>query len=394
MKKIAIVAAKRSAVGRLSGVLSSLSAVRLGEQVAKDTLVSVGVAPAAVDELIAGQVLTAGCGQNPARQVALNIGMAPSSTALTVNQVCGSGLYAVILAAQSISSGRSQIVLAGGQESMSNAPHLQHLRQGLRYGHGKLLDSLLCDGLSDAFDGEPMGLTAERLAEKYSIAKAAQDHFAMRSQRCAQAAIEKGYFASQITPVTVKSPKITEPVTQDEHPRFNINLESIAAQRPAFKANGSVTAANSSGINDGAAYVLLMTLDKAKDFGLTPMAMIDGSGIAGVDPKTMGFGPVPACQKALAATGWAMSDIDLIEANEAFAAQTLAVAQGLGWGDVVMARLNITGGAIALGHPIGASGARILVTLLYNMHRLAVSKGLATLCVGGGQGICLCVSRY
>lgn len=393
MTAIAIVAAKRSAIGRLSGALSDLSAVEIGCQVAKATLQSIDLSPTQVDEIISGQVLTAGCGQNPARQVALGIGMSHESIAMTINQVCGSGLRSIILGMQSIATGQSSIVMAGGQESMSNAPHLQRLRDGVRYGHSELLDSIVCDGLEDAFDHELMGITAERLSEQYSISRDAQDAFALRSQQLAQQAIESGYFEEQIADIVIKTRKGEVVFNRDEHPRFDMTIADLEKMRPAFKKDGTVTAANASGINDGAAYVVLMSLDQANALGLTPMAIIRGYGITGVDPKIMGYGPVSAVEKTLTQAGWQSSSLDLIEANEAFAAQALAVKHGLGWDEDMQAKVNITGGAIALGHPIGASGARILVTLLYNMRRLAVTKGLATLCVGGGQGVALCVER-
>lgn len=393
MKNIAIVAAKRSAIGRLSGQLSPLSAVELGQQVAAATVQSVGFPAEQIDEIITGQVLTGGCGQNPARQIGLKIGMSDDSIALTINQVCGSGLRAVILAMQSILSGQSQVVLAGGQESMSNAPHLQHLRNGVRYGDAVSQDSIISDGLRDAFDGELMGITAERLAEQYQLSRADQDAWALRSQQLAQQAIENGYFQSEIADIHIKTRKGEVIVNQDEHPRFNMTLADLEKMRAAFKADGTVTAANASGINDGAAYVLLMTTEKAAELNLSPLAVIKGCGIAGVDPKIMGYGPVPATQKALAQANWQSEDLSLIEANEAFAAQVLAVSHGMDWDETFAERINVTGGAIALGHPIGASGARILVTLLHNMQRLNVDKGLATLCVGGGQGVSLCVER-
>lgn len=393
MTNIAIVAAKRSAVGRLGGALSPLSAVDLGQQVATATLQSVNFSAEEVDEIITGQVLTGGCGQNPARQIALNIGMRESSISMTINQVCGSGLRAVILGMQSILSGQSQVVLAGGQESMSNAPHLQVLRQGVRYGDTTLKDSIIRDGLADAFDGELMGITAERLAEKYDLSRAAQDAWALRSQQLAQQAIENGYFKAEIADIHLKTRKGELVINQDEHPRFNMTMADLEKMRPAFKAEGSVTAANASGINDGAAYVLLMTEEKATALGLKPLAIIKSYGIAGVDPKIMGYGPVPATQKALAQADWKSEDLDLVEANEAFAAQVLAVNHGMAWNEKFAEKVNVTGGAIALGHPIGASGARILVTLLHNMQRLNADKGLATLCVGGGQGVSLCVER-
>lgn len=393
-KKIVIVAAKRSAIGRLSGSLAPLSAVEIGCQVATDVLNSVGVDPKQVDEVITGQVLTAGVGQNPARQIALGIGMSEQSIAMTINQVCGSGLRSVILAKQAIESGQSEIVLAGGQESMSNAPHLQQVRSGIRYGHAEIKDSIVCDGLSDAFDQVMMGVTAETLAEQYAISRAQQDRFALRSQQLAQQAIEAGYFDSQITDVVIKTRKGPVVFNRDEHPRFDMQLADLEKMRPAFAKAGTVTAANASGINDGAAYVLLMSLAKAQALGLKPLAVISGQGIAGVDPKTMGFGPVPATKKALAQAQWHSHDLDLIEANEAFAAQALSVNMGMDWGDDMLEKINVTGGAIALGHPIGASGARILVTLLYNMQRLNAQKGVATLCVGGGQGVSVCVEKY
>lgn len=388
--EIAIVAAKRSAIGRLSGGLSALSAVEIGQQVARATLESVGVAAEQVDEIITGQVLTAGCGQNPARQIGVGIGMREDSITMTINQVCGSGLRSVILGAQSIAVGQSEIVLVGGQESMSNAPHLQHIRDGVRYGNAETKDSIVVDGLADAFDHEMMGITAERLAEKYDISRAEQDAFALRSQQLAQQAIEAGHFDNEIAEITIKTRKGEVVINRDEHPRFDMTLADVEKMRPAFKKDGTVTAANASGINDGAAYVLLMSVEKAQALGLTPLAVIKSSGIAGVDPAVMGYGPVPATRKALEKAGWRVGDLDLIEANEAFAAQALSVNRGLAWD---AEKVNVTGGAIALGHPIGASGARILVTLLHNMQRLDAKKGLATLCVGGGQGVTLCVER-
>ncbi len=393
MTDIAIVAAKRSAIGRLSGSLSPLSAVEIGSQIAAATLKSIDLSAEQVDEIITGQVLTAGAGQNPARQIGLNIGMADDSISLTINHVCGSGLRAVILGAQAIATGQSQVVLAGGQESMSNAPHWQALRDGVRYGTAAVNDSIISDGLQDAFDGELMGITAERLAEQYDISRADQDAFALRSQQRAQTAIKSGWFADEIADVKIKTRKGESVFNQDEHPRFDMQLADLEKMRPAFKKDGTVTAANASGINDGAAYVVLMSTEKAKALGLTPLAVIKGMGISGVDPKVMGFGPVPACNKALNNAGWQSGDLDLIEANEAFAAQALAVNHGMQWGEEMADKINISGGAIALGHPIGASGARILVTLLYNMQRLNAPKGLATLCVGGGQGVSLCVEK-
>lgn len=393
MTNIAIVAAKRSAIGRLSGAFSALSAVELGSQVAAATLQSVGYQPAGVDEMITGQVLTAGCGQNPARQIALNIGMSQASVSLTINHVCGSGLRAVMLGAQAIATGQSEVVLAGGQESMSNAPHFQRLRDGVRYGDSEVRDSIICDGLADAFDHELMGITAERLAEQYTISREQQDAFALRSQQQAQAAIEGGYFASQIADITINSRKGEVVINRDEHPRFDTTMADLAKMRPAFKSDGTVTAANASGINDGAAYVLLMSADKAAQLGLKPLAVIKSYAMAGVDPQIMGFGPVPATKQALEKAGWLADELDLIEANEAFAAQAMAVNHGMAWGQSMQEKINVTGGAIALGHPIGASGARILVTLLYNMQRLQAKKGLATLCVGGGQGVSLCVEK-
>ncbi|MGY0399290.1 MAG: acetyl-CoA C-acetyltransferase [Ostreibacterium sp.] len=393
MTSIAIVAAKRSAIGRLSGAFSSLSSVELGQQVATAMLQSVDISPQQLDEIVTGQVLTAGCGQNPARQIGLAIGMRQNSISLSINQVCGSGLRSVILGMQSIICGQSEIVLAGGQESMSNAPHLQYLRSGVRYGNATLLDSIISDGLADAFDDELMGMTAERLANQYHISRKEQDRFALRSQQFAQIAIEKGYFDSQIADVVVKHRQSKVVVNRDEHPRFDSCLADIEKRQPAFKKEGTVTVANASGINDGAAYVLLMRQEKALSLGLSPLATISGFGLAGVDPKIMGYGPVPSTQKALSYAGWTSADLELIEVNEAFAAQVLAVCHGLQWDDSIREKINITGGAIALGHPIGASGTRILVTLLYNMQRLNVNKGLATLCGGGGQGVSLCLQR-
>ncbi|MPV86558.1 acetyl-CoA C-acetyltransferase [Ostreibacterium oceani] len=390
MKEIVIVGAKRSPIGSLMGSLSTLSAVELGRQVVGDLLAHTNVDATQIDELIAGQVLTTGAGQNPARQVAIQVGMRQESLAMTINQVCGSGLRAVMLGMQSITSGLSEIVVAGGQESMSNAPHYQYLRGGIKMGDSAATDTILRDGLLDAFDNQLMGVTAERLADKLAISRAAQDAFALRSQQLAQQAIVAGHFNTQITPIQVQYKKQTQQVDADEHPRFDLTMAALEKLTPAFMPNGSVTAGNASGVNDGAAYVLMMSAAKAKALNLSPMAVIRSIGVCGVNPAEMGYGPVPASQQALINAGWTVDALDLIEANEAFAAQALAVNHGMQW-DVN--KVNVTGGAIALGHPIGASGARILVTLLYNMQRLHQKRGLATLCVGGGQGVALCVER-
>ena len=392
MEDAVIVAAHRSAVGGFGGSLSSLTAVQLGTQVIRGTLERAGVSPDQVDEVILGQVLTAGVGQNPARQSSIHAGIPERVPAMTINKVCGSGLKAVSMAAQAIALGDAEIVVAGGQESMSQAPHvLPNSRNGQRMGDWKLDDTMIRDGLWDAFNQYHMGVTAENLAEKYSISRQEQDEFAAQSQQRAVAAMEAGHFRDQILPIEVPQRK-GDPVSvdTDEHPKAGTTAEGLAKLRPAFAKEGTVTAGNASGLNDGAAVVVVMSASKAKALGLEPLARISGYASAGVDPAIMGSGPVPATQRCLKRAGWDVGDLDLVEANEAFAAQALAVSRELKWD---MERVNVNGGAIALGHPIGASGCRVLVTLLHEMKRRDVSKGLATLCIGGGQGVALAVSR-
>ncbi|HHG8771962.1 TPA: acetyl-CoA C-acetyltransferase [Raoultella planticola] len=393
MKEVVIVSALRTPIGSFRGVFSPLSAVDLGVEVVQGLLARSQLPASEVDELIFGQVLTAGCGQNPARQTALRAGLPVTSAAVTVNLVCGSGLKAVQQAVQSIRCGDAQVVIAGGQESMSNAPYLvDGARAGLRFGHTSMLDSMIQDGLWDAFNDYHMGMTAENLADQFAINRQQQDAFAVQSQRKAAAAIEAGRFHTEIVPVSVsQGKKPPQVVTSDEQPRPNASEEQLAQLRPAFRQqHGTVTAGNASSLNDGAAAVLLMSADKARERGLPALARIVSSGVAGVDPAVMGIGPVSACQKALERAGWTLDEVDLIEANEAFAVQALAVGQALGWESH---KVNVNGGAIALGHPIGASGCRILVTLVHEMQRRNVRKGLATLCVGGGQGIAITIER-
>lgn len=393
MRNVVIVAATRTPIGAFMGALSSLSAVQLGTTVVQALLAKSGVSPDLVDEVILGQVLSAGCGQNPARQVAINAGIPCEKPAMTINQVCGSGLKAVLLAAQAIRCGDADIVLAGGQESMSQSPYLlPGARKGQRLGDGKLIDSVVHDGLWDVFNNYHMGITAENLAEKYAIDRASQDAFALHSQQKALAAQQAGRFSEEITTVTVPCAKgEVLIVDRDEQPRTDISAERLAKLRPAFrKEGGTVTAGNASSLNDGAAAVLLMRASKATTLNLPVLARVASYAISGVEPEIMGIGPVTASRRCLQKAGWELADVDLIEANEAFAAQALAVGQQLGWHND---KVNVNGGAIALGHPIGASGCRILVTLLYEMRRRQVQKGLVTLCVGGGMGIALAVER-
>ena len=393
MKKVMIVGATRTPIGSFRGSLSPLSAVELGAVTVQRLLESSGLHPEQIDELVFGQVLTAGCGQNPARQTAITAGLPVSTPATTVNLVCGAGLKAVQLAAQAIRCGDADVVIAGGQESMSNAPYLlDGARSGLRFGHTGLQDSMITDGLWDAFNDYHMGITAENVAREYGISREQQDAFALRSQQKAASAIETGRFDAEIVPVTVKQGKrAPQIVRHDEQPRPETTAGQLAQLRPAFLHDeGTVTAGNASTLNDGAAAVLLMSEEKARESGLPVLGHIVSYAVTGVDPSVMGIGPVSACRMALARAGWTLDDVDLIEANEAFAAQALAVGKELGWDEQ---NVNVNGGAIALGHPIGASGCRILVTLLHEMQRRGVTKGLATLCVGGGQGIALTVER-
>lgn len=388
---VVIVAAKRTPIGNFNGGFASLPAHRLGEVAIRALLAESGVNAADVSEVIMGQILTAACGQNPARQASIAAGLPAAVPAWIVNQVCGSGLRSVALGAQSIMTGESEIVIAGGQESMSLAPHATFLRAGVKMGNAELVDTMVKDGLWDIFNDYHMGITAENVAKKYSVTRAAQDEFACKSQNKAEAAQKAGSFAHEIVPVVVPNKKGDVTISVDEFPRAGTTLEALAKLRPAFSSNdGTVTAGNASGINDGAAVVLLMTATDAARRGLKPLARIASIGQSGVDPAYMGMGPVGASQTALKKAGWKVEDLDLIEANEAFAAQSLAVNQQMGW-DV--AKVNVNGGAIALGHPIGASGTRILVTLLHAMNSRKASKGLATLCIGGGMGIAMCVER-
>ena len=389
---IAILAATRTAIGSFQGTLSGLPAHALGAALIRGIVEKTGIAPAEIDEVVLGQILTAGSGQNPARQAAIAAGLPHAVPALSLNKVCGSGLKAVHLAAQAIALGDADLVLAGGQESMSLAPYvLPKARTGLRLGHAQLEDSLIRDGLWDAFNDYHMGITAENLAERYGITRAQQDAFAADSQRKAAEAIAAGRFQDEITPISIPQRK-GDPVLfdTDEQPRAGTTAEALAKLRPAFKKDGTVTAGNASTINDGAAVLLLASAQKAEALGLPVLAWIRGYASAGVDPAVMGIGPVPATQKTLNKAGWRIGDLDLIEANEAFAAQALAVNQELGWDT---ARVNVNGGAIALGHPIGASGARILVTLVHELIRRDARKGLATLCIGGGQGVAIAIER-
>ncbi|TAJ73076.1 MAG: acetyl-CoA C-acetyltransferase [Sphingobium sp.] len=390
MSDIVITAAKRTAVGSFMGAFGSTPAHELGRQAIIAALAQAGVAPDEVDEVILGQVLSAGQGQNPARQAAVNAGIPVERTAIGINQLCGSGLRAVALAAQAIRAGDASIMVAGGQESMSLAPHAQYLRAGSKMGNVSLVDTMIHDGLTDAFNNYHMGITAENLAEKYQISREAQDAFAVASQNKAEAARAAGRFADEIVPVTIKGRKGDTIVDQDEYIRAGATIEAMEKLKPAFKKDGSVTAANASGLNDGAAALVLMTADAAAKRGATILGRIAGFATCGVDPSIMGIGPAPASRKALEKAGWALADVDLIEANEAFAAQALSVGQELGWDS---SKVNVNGGAIAIGHPIGASGARVLTTLLYEMAKRDAKKGLATLCIGGGMGVTMCIER-
>jgi acetyl-CoA C-acetyltransferase len=392
MTDIVIVAARRTAIGNFGGSLAKVSAPELGATVIRALLADTGVAPDQVSEVILGNVLQAGLGQNPARQALIKAGLPVSVPALTINQVCGSGLKATHLAVQSILAGDNEIVIAGGQENMSLAPHLlQNSRDGIRMGNGTLVDSMVYDGLTDVYNQYHMGITAENIAEQYGIGRTEQDEFALASQHKAEAAQKAGKFETEIVPVLVPQKKGDPlPFASDEFIKQGATMDGLAKLRAAFKKDGTVTAGNASGINDGAAAVMLMTAEKAKSLGLKPLARIVGYASCGVAPHIMGMGPVPATQRALARAGWTLDQVDLIEANEAFAAQALGVARELKWD---MNRVNVNGGAIALGHPIGASGCRVLVTLLHEMQRREAKRGLATLCIGGGMGVALCVER-
>ena len=392
MQEVVIVAATRTAIGSFQGALATIPAVELGAAVIRQLLVKTGLDADQVDEVILGQVLSAGCGQNPARQASIFAGLPHSVPAMTLNKLCGSGLKAVQLAAQAIRCGDAEVIIAGGMENMSLAPYvLPAARTGLRMGHARMIDSLLHDGLMDAFNDYHMGITAENLVDKYQLGREQQDAFAVASQQKACAAIECGRFADEITPILIPQRK-GDPLSfaVDEQPRQGITLQSLGLLKPAFKKDGSVTAGNSSTINDGAAAVMLMGADKARALGLPVLARISGYAGAGVDPAIMGIGPVAATRRCLAKAGWSLDQLDLIEANEAFAAQALAVGKELEWD---MDKVNVNGGAIALGHPIGASGCRVLVTLLHEMIRRDAKKGLATLCIGGGQGVAVAIER-
>ena len=387
---IVIVSAARTPVGAFNGALSGLPAHELGKVAIQEALKRAGVEGSRVSEVIMGQILTAGQGQNPARQASIAAGIPVESPAWGVNQLCGSGLRAVALGYQAILNGDSDIVVAGGQESMSQAPHCQHLRNGVKMGNFEMVDTMIKDGLWDAFNGYHMGTTAENVAKQFQITRAQQDEFAVKSQNKAEAAMKAGKFKDEIASVTIKTRKGDTVVDTDEYPKAGVTLESIAKLRPAFDKEGSVTAANASGINDGAAAVVLMKASEAAKLGKTPLARIVSWAHAGVDPAIMGTGPIPASRAALQKAGWTPGDLDLVEANEAFAAQACAVNKDLGWN---VDNVNVNGGAIALGHPIGASGARVLTTLLYEMGKRDAKKGLATLCIGGGMGIAMCVER-
>jgi acetyl-CoA C-acetyltransferase len=387
---VVIVSAARTPVGSFLGALSSLPASKLGEVAIRAALARAGVTPEEVDEVILGHVLQAAAGQGPARQAAMGAGIRKEAAAWSLNQICGSGLRAVAIGAQQIALGDARIVVAGGQESMSLAPHAQALRTGQKMGDIKLIDTMISDGLWDAFNGYHMGQTAENIADTFHISRADQDAFAVASQNKAEAAQKAGRFDDEIAPVTIKGRKGDTVVDKDEFIRHGATLEAMQGLKPAFTREGSVTAANASGLNDGAAALVLMSADDARARGLTPLARIVSSATAGVDPAVMGTGPIPASKKALEKAGWTVADLDLVESNEAFAAQSLCVLRELG---LDPDKVNVNGGAIAIGHPIGASGARILTTLLHEMKRRGAKKGLATLCIGGGMGVALCVER-
>ena len=389
-EEIVIVGAARTPVGSFNGSLSSMPAHKLGEIAIRAALERAGVEAADVDEVIMGQVLTAAQGQNPARQAAIGAGVPVEATAWGVNQVCGSGLRAIAVGAQQIAAGDAEIVVAGGQESMSQSVHAAHLRNGVKMGNLELIDTMIKDGLWDAFNGYHMGNTAENVARQWQITREEQDKFATASQNKAEAAKKGGKFKDEIVPVTIKTRKGDTIVSEDEYIRDGAKLEDAAKLKPAFDKEGTVTAANASGINDGAAAVVLMSAKEAKKRKLKPLARIASWATAGVDPKVMGSGPIPASRKALEKAGWSAKDLDLVEANEAFAAQACAVNKDLGWDT---SKVNVNGGAIAIGHPIGASGARVLITLLHEMQKRDAKKGLATLCIGGGMGIAMCVER-
>jgi acetyl-CoA C-acetyltransferase len=393
MTDIVIVAALRTAIGKFGGALAKVPAPELGATVVRALLDKTGVEPDAVSEVILGQVLAAGSGQNPARQASLKAGLPNAIPAMTINKVCGSGLKAVMLAAQAVRCGDADIVIAGGQENMSAAPHvLPGSRDGFRMGDAKLVDTMIVDGLWDVYNQYHMGVTAENVAKKYGVTRAAQDAFAVASQQKAEAAQKAGRFAAEIVPVMIAQRK-GDPLAfaADEFPKHGTTLDSVSGLRPAFAKDGTVTAANASGLNDGAAAVMVTSAARAKELGIAPIATIRAYASSGVDPAIMGMGPVPASRRALEKAGWKPADLDLMEINEAFAAQACAVNQEMGWDT---AKINVNGGAIALGHPIGASGCRVLVTLLHEMQRRHARKGLASLCIGGGMGVALAVERH
>ncbi|MFO1135873.1 MAG: acetyl-CoA C-acetyltransferase [Rhodoblastus sp.] len=389
-KDIVIVSAARTPVGSFNGAFGSMQAQELGAIAIKAALERAKVSPEDVDEVILGQILAGGGGQNPARQAAINSGIPQEKTAWGLNQLCGSGLRTVAIGMQQIANGDAKVIVAGGMESMSMSPHLAYMRAGTKMGDIKFMDSMLRDGLFDAFHGYHMGVTAENVAAQWQISRDEQDKFAVGSQNKAEAAQKAGKFKDEIIPVTVKTRKGDVVVDQDEYIRHGATLDQMAKLKPAFNKEGTVTAGNASGINDGAAAIVLMTADEAAKRGLTPLARIASWATAGVDPKIMGSGPIPASRKALEKAGWKVKDLDLVEANEAFAAQALAVNKDMGWDPSIV---NVNGGAIAIGHPIGASGARVLTTLLHEMQKRGSKKGLATLCIGGGMGVALTVER-
>ncbi len=385
---IVIASAARTPVGSFNGSFANVPAHDLGTTVIREVLQRSGVAPEEIDEVILGQVLTAGQGQNPARQASIAAGLPKETTAWGLNQVCGSGLRTIAIGMQQIATGDADIIIAGGQESMSLSPHCAHLRSGVKMGDYSLIDTMIRDGLWDAFNGYHMGITAENVAKEFQITREQQDEFALASQNKAEAAQKAGRFKDEIIPVTIKSRKGDVVVSDDEYIRYGATLEGMQKLRPAFDKEGSVTAGNASGLNDGAAAVLLMRESEATRRGLQPLARIASWATAGVDPAVMGTGPIPASRRALEKAGWKAEDLDLVEANEAFAAQACAVNKGMGWNTDIV---NVNGGAIAIGHPIGASGARIFNTLVYEMRRRSARKGLATLCIGGGMGVAMCV---
>ena len=390
MNDVVIASAARTAIGAFGGGLSSLSGAELGEIVIREALLRATVSGVDVDEVVLGQVLTAATGMNPARQASILAGIPQERTALTINQVCGSGLRAVALGAQAIKAGDSEIVVAGGQESMSQAPHAQNLRLGKKMGDLKLIDTMIKDGLWDHFNGYHMGNTAENVANLWQITRDDQDSFALASQHKAEAAQKAGKFNDEIIPVTIKGKRGDLVIDADEYPRHGASIEALSSLRPAFAKDGTVTAGNASGINDGAATVVLMTTSEANRRGIKPLGRIASFATKGVDPAIMGTGPIPASKAALEKAGWSAKGLDLIEANEAFAAQACAVNKDMGWDTE---KVNVNGGAIALGHPIGASGARVLITLLYEMQKRDAKKGLTTLCIGGGMGVAMCIER-